>query len=98
MSSRFLRSLSLLPDDFLLGLDAPFLGALGGRGTSSLSSSSMSLSLSLSKSWFISLRPLQGCEQPLLCFAQLDSAHCESSQCRFVPSCLRFLLQTRVHR
>src|SRR6188472_2108065 len=98
MSSRFLRSLSLF-DDFLGALAAaPFLGGFGARGTSSPSSSSMSLSLSLSKSWFICLRPLQGCEQPLLCFAQLDAAHCECSQLCFIPPRLCFPLHTRVHR
>src|SRR5436305_2213758 len=98
MSSRFLRSLSLF-DDFLGALAAaPFLGAFGVRGTSSPSSSSLSLSFSLSKSWFICLRPLQGCEQPLLCFAQLDAANCVCPQCRIIPLRLCFPLHPRVHR
>src|SRR5262245_47893632 len=98
MSSRFLRSLSLwAADDFLLLLAAPFFGAFGGRGTSSASSSSMSLSLSLSKSWFISLRPLQGCFQPFLGLSKLDAAPQVRVTDVFIPPCLRFFLQTRIH-
>src|SRR3954468_9385289 len=80
MSSRFLRSLSLL-EAFFVALGeaapgAPFLAALGARGVRGTSSSSTSsLSDSLSKvSCSISLRPLQGCLQPFFGFTKLHIA------------------------
>src|SRR3954468_2667441 len=103
MSSRFLRSLSLL-EAFFVALGeaapgAPFLAALGARGVRGTSSSSTSsLSDSLSKvSCSISLRPLQGCLQPLLCFKKLHTTAVQCAMRRLVPTPDGFSCQPRAH-
>src|SRR3954452_23921717 len=101
MSSRFLRSLSLL-EAFFVAPDAPgapFLAALGARGVRGTSSSSTSsLSDSLSKvSCSISLRPLQGCLQPFFGFTKLYSADRQRALRRLVAPRVGLQRQPRAH-